>query len=125
VRVAQAFFRSFFAGDVTEATAVLHPEVRYRVASMGKTMTTYQGVTEVIDHLHSFLKAIDAVDVLQWEDWLSGVNNVAGLARVHLQHDNRLHDFRLVGFARVEDGLIEQIDIFFDDPEAFNRFLNS
>jgi hypothetical protein len=126
VRTAQTFFQAYFEGDVARATKALDPDVRYRVTTAGRKMTTYEGVTAVVDHLKSFLKFVDApIDVLQWEDWLAGINYVAGLARVHLQHDRALHDLRLVLLTRIEGERIQQIDIFFDDPEAFHRFLIS
>lgn len=126
LRAVQGFFRAYFEGDVSRATQALDRHVRYRVVTAGQRMMIYEGAAAVVDHLNSFLKFVDGpIDVLKWEDWLVGVNNVAGLARVHLQRDGALHDFRLVLLTRVEGERIEQIDVFSDDPDAFNRFLAS
>jgi len=57
----------------------------------------FQGVQAVAAHLSTFLRlAEDPIDVIEWEDWMAGGDNVAGLAKIHLQREGLQHDFRVI-----------------------------
>ena len=68
------------------------------------------------------------IDVLEWEDWMAGVDNVAGLAKIHLQREGQQHDFRVIFLVSVteDDGRhrISRIESFYSDQAAFDRFFS-
>ncbi len=59
---------------------------------------------------------------------MAGVDNVAGLANIHLQRLGQQHDFRIIYLVSVteDDGLqrISRIEAFFSDQAAFDRFFS-
>jgi ketosteroid isomerase-like protein len=130
VTVAQDFFQRFFGGNVSAACELLDPQVVYVVPGTHAASGVFQGVEAVKAHLSNLLRLTeDPIDVLQWEDWLAGVDNVAGLAKIHLQRQGQQHDFRLIYLVSVTDGdrahRISRIETFFSDEEAFDRFISA
>ncbi len=59
---------------------------------------------------------------------MAGVDNVAGLANIHLQREGQQHDFRVIFLISVtgDDGLqrISRIESFYSDQAAFDRFFS-
>jgi ketosteroid isomerase-like protein len=129
VTLAADFFQKFFGGDVSAACELLDPQVVYVVPGTHAASGVFRGVQAVVAHVSTFLKLTeDPIDVLQWEDWLAGVNNVAGLAKIHLQRLGQQHDFRIIYLVSVteQEGLqrISRIEAFFSDQAAFDRFFS-
>ena len=129
VTVAQDFFQKFFGGDVGAACALLDPEVVDVVPGTHTPSGVFRGAQAVAAHLSTFLKLTeDPIDVLKWEDWLAGVDNVAGLARIHLQHEGQQHDFRVIFLISVTGDIgrhrISRIESFYSDQSAFDRFFS-
>jgi hypothetical protein len=62
----------------------------------------FEGVQAVAAHI-STCPAEDPIDVLKWEDWMPGVDYVAGLVQVHLQRLGQRHDFRVIFLVSVAD----------------------
>jgi ketosteroid isomerase-like protein len=129
VAVAQDFFQRFFGGDVAAARELLDPQVVDVAPGTHPGAGVFQGVEAVAAHLSSFLRLTeDPIDLLQWEDWLAGVDNVAGLAKIHLQRAGQLHDFRVIFLVTVteNDGplRISRLESFFSDQAAFDRFFS-
>ena len=125
--VAADFFRTFYNGDVAEACEYLDPAVVYVVPGRQPAAGTFQGVEAVAGHLATFLRLTgNAIDVLAWEDWLVGTNNVAGLLKVHLQREGQMHDFRVIYLVstveRNGETRISRIEAFYADQAAFDRF---
>ncbi|HWF17487.1 MAG TPA: nuclear transport factor 2 family protein [Acidimicrobiales bacterium] len=127
--VAEDFFQRFFGGDVSAACELLDPQVVDVVPGTHVPSGVFQGAQAVAAHLSTFLRLTeDPVDVLQWEDWMAGVDNVAGLARIHLQRAGQQHEFRVVFLVSVteHDGRsrISRIESFYSDTAAFDRFFS-
>jgi ketosteroid isomerase-like protein len=129
VTVAQEFFQKFFGGDVSAACHLLDSEVVDVVPGRHAPSGVFRGVQAVAEHLSTFLRLTEAsVDVLQWEDWMAGVDNVAGLAKIHLQREGQRHEFRVIFLVSVieDDGQqrISRIESFYSDQAAFDRFFS-
>jgi ketosteroid isomerase-like protein len=127
VSVAQNFFQKLFGGDISAACELLDPEVVDVVPGSHPPSGVFKGVQAVARHLSAFLQLTeDPIDVLKWEDWMAGVDNVAGLAKIHLQREAQEHDFRVIFLVTVGEDhgrqLISRIESFYSDQEAFNRF---
>ena len=70
---------------MSAACDLLDPQVVDVVPRRRAPSGVFKGVQAVAAHLSTFLRLTeDPIDVLKWEDWLAGVNNVAGLAKIHL-----------------------------------------
>ncbi len=129
VTVAQDFFQKFFGGNISAASDLLDPQVVDVVPGTHAGSGVFQGVQAVVAHLSAFLRLIeDPVDVLKWEDWMAGVDNVAGLAKIHLQRVGQRHDFRVIFLISVteDDGRhrISRIESFYSDQAALDRFFS-
>jgi ketosteroid isomerase-like protein len=129
VRVAADFFQKIFAGNVSAASDLLDPQVVDVVPGQSAPAGVFNGVKAVAKHLSTFLQLTeDPIDVRKWEDWLAGIDNVAGLAKIHLQREGQQHDFRVIFLVSVteNDGLhrISRIESFYSDQAAFDRFFS-
>jgi ketosteroid isomerase-like protein len=129
VTVAQKFFQKLFGGDFSAARDLLDPQVVDVVPGRHPPSGVFQGVEAVATHLSTFLQLTeDPVDVLEWEDWMAGVDNVAGLAKIHLQRLGQRHDFRVIFLVTVTEvhgrQQISRIESFYSDQAAFDRFFS-
>src|SRR5580704_11813124 len=129
VTVAMDFFQKLFGGNISSACDLLDPQVVDVVPGTHAASGVFQGAQAVAAHLSTFLRLTDdAIDVLQWEDWMAGVDNVAGLAKIHLQREGQEHDFRVIFLVSVteRDGQyrITRIESFYSDQAAFDRFFS-
>jgi len=123
VRIAQEFFQQYFGGDVARARELLDEQAVYRVPGAHRPAGEFVGADAVAGHLRQFRALIaDPVDVLQWEDWMAGVDYVSGLASIHLQREGMELDFELVVVVRVTDaGKIREILAFYNDEADLDR----
>jgi ketosteroid isomerase-like protein len=129
VRVAEDFFQKFFGGNVSAAYDLLDPQVVDVVPGTHAPSGVFQGAQAVAAHLSTFLRLTeDSIDVIKWEDWMAGVDNVAALAEIHLQREGQQHDFRVIFLLSVteDDGVhrISRIESFYSDQAAFDRFFS-
>jgi ketosteroid isomerase-like protein len=129
VRLAADFFQELFGGNVAAARDLLDPQVVDVVPGTHAPSGVFQGVDAVTAHLSTFLRLTeDPIDLLEWEDWMAGVDNVAGLAKIHLQREGQQHDFRVIFLVSVNEGggrqLISRIESFYSDQAAFDRFFS-
>jgi ketosteroid isomerase-like protein len=129
VTVAADFFQKFFGGNVAAACDMLDPQVVDVVPGAHAPSGVFQGAQAVAAHLSTFLRLTeDPIDVLKWEDWLAGVDNVAGLAKIHLQRAGQQHDFRVIFLVSVTGDAgrqrISRIESFYSDQAAFDRFFS-
>jgi ketosteroid isomerase-like protein len=124
LQVAQEFFQRYFSGDVPKAREFLDEHVVYRVPGGHRPAGDFVGIDAVAAHLHEFSTLLQSpIDLLQWEDWMAGVDYVAGLASVHLQREGVNLDLELVMVVRVSDeGKIREMQAFFNDQGDFDRF---
>jgi ketosteroid isomerase-like protein len=129
VTVARDFFQKLFAGDVASACDLLDPLVVEVIPGTGPHSGVFRGAQAVAAHLSTLLRlAENHIDLLKWEDWMVGVDNVAGLAKIHLQREHQRHDFRVIFLVSVgeDHGLqrISRIEPFYSDQAAFDRFFS-
>lgn len=129
VTVAADFFQKLFGGNIAAASDLLDPQVVDVVPGTHPPSGVFQGAQAVASHLSTFLRLTeDPIDVLEWEDWMAGVDNVAGLAKIHLQREGQHHDFRVIFLVSVtgEGGRqrISRIESFYSDQAAFDRFFS-
>ena len=129
VTAVQDFFQKFFGGNVSAAYDLLDPHVVDVVPGTHGPSGVFQGAQAVAAHLSTFLRLTeDPIDVLKWEDWMAGVDNVAALAKIHLQREGQQHDFRVIFLVAVteHDGRhrISRIESFYSDQAAFDRFFS-
>jgi ketosteroid isomerase-like protein len=129
VTVAENFFREAFGGNVSAACDLLDSHVVEVVPGTRSPSGVFQGVQAVAAHISTFLRLTeDPIDVVEWEDWMAGVDDVAGLAKIHLQREGQQHDFQVIFLVSVneEDGRdrISRIESFYSDQAAFDRFFS-
>jgi ketosteroid isomerase-like protein len=129
VTLAEDFFQKFFGGNVSAACELLDPQVVDVVPGTHAASGVFQGAQAVAAHLSTFLRLTeDPIDVLKWEDWMAGIDNVAGLATIHLQREGQQHDFRVIFLVSVTEdkGLhrISRLESFYSDQAAFDRFFS-
>lgn len=129
ITVAQGFFQRYFGGDVSSACDLLDPQVVYLLPGRRPPSGAFKGVQAVAEHLTDFLQLTeDPIDVLKWDDWMAGVDHVAGLATIHLQREGQQHDFRFIYLISVAEsgraGKITRIEAFLSDQAAFDRFFS-
>jgi ketosteroid isomerase-like protein len=128
VKVAVDFFQKFFGGNVSAACDLLDPQAVYVVAGTHAASGVFRGVQDIATHLATFLRLTeDPIDVLEWDDWMAGVDNVAGLAKIHLEREGQQHDFRVILLVSVTEDVgirISRIEAFYSDQAAFDRFFS-
>jgi ketosteroid isomerase-like protein len=122
--VAQDFFQKCFRGEISAAIEVLDPKVTYRVPGGHRLAGTFEGPQAVARHVEELLRQTHhTVDVLQWEDWMIGLNTLAGLVRMRAQRRGVIDTFRAIFLvAMSNDGKIKQIEVFFSDQSEVERF---
>ncbi|HXW36077.1 MAG TPA: hypothetical protein VEJ87_15990, partial [Acidimicrobiales bacterium] len=63
-----------------------------------------------------------SVDVLQWEDWMVGVNDLAGLVKLRVQREGSIGIVRAVFLlAMSREGRIKRIELFFSNLAEVER----
>lgn len=122
--VAQDFFAKCFGGDVAAAAALLDPEVTYRVPGTSRIAGTFKGPQAVIEHVHELMAMTDnTVNVVQWVDWMIGVNHLAGLVDFGLQRGASLNRVRAILLVEMSaEDLIRHIEVFFSNQANVDRF---
>lgn len=122
--VAQDFFQKCFRGDIASAIELLDPNVTYRVPGSHRLAGTFLGPHAVARHVEELLRETHhTLDVLQWEDWMIGVNNLAALVNIRVQRHGIIDSFRtilLVGMS--PGGRIKRIEMFVSDQVEAERF---
>jgi ketosteroid isomerase-like protein len=127
VEAAQEFFQKSFRGEVSSAIELLDEKVSYHVPGSHQASGLFEGPEAVAEHLGKLLRLTNrTVNVLQWEDWMVGVNHVAALAHMRVQSRGAVYTFRAVYLiAMTDDAKIRRIEIFFDDQAAAERFFSA
>jgi ketosteroid isomerase-like protein len=128
VAVAQEFFQKSFGGHVDDALDCLDPKVIYIVPGANQLAGVYEGPLNVADHMKKLMQFTDnRVDLIQWEDWMVGVNNIAALIDLRLQRPGRVETFRAIFLIATSDndGKIRRIQVFFSDQYAADRFFEN
>jgi ketosteroid isomerase-like protein len=122
IATAKEFFEKSFRGEVP--MELLEEDVIYDVAGVHQLMGHFEGREAVAQHMSKLRQLThETVNVLQWEDWLVGVNHVCGFARMgfHLDAvDETLSVIFLITMS--EDDKIRQIEVFFSNLAAAEHF---
>jgi ketosteroid isomerase-like protein len=126
IAAAQEFFQRSFRGDVSSAIEFLDDKVTYHVPGTHQLAGTFEGPEAVAQHLGRLLQLTNGtVNVLQWEDWMLGVNHVAALTHMSVQLGGAVHSFRAVLVITIaDDTKIRRIEVFFADPAGAERFFS-
>jgi len=121
--VAQDFFEKCFHGDVAAAAELLDPKVSFHVPGSHQLAGTFEGPQAVTEHVEELLQQTHhSVDVLQWEDWMVGVNDLAGLVKLRVQREGSIGIVRAVFLlAMSREGRIKRIELFFSNLAEVER----
>jgi hypothetical protein len=66
------------------------------------------------------------LNVLQWEDWLVGVDHLAALVRIGIQRPGAIGTFRaLFLLAMSDDEKIRRIEVFYSDQARAENFFSA
>ena len=122
--VAQSFFQKCFRGDIAAAVEALDSKVTYRVPGSHQLAGTFEGPEAVAGHVENLLRQThNTVDVIQWEDWMIGENNLAGLVNLRVQRNRAISTFRAIFLITMSrDEKILSIEVFFNDQAEVERF---
>lgn len=122
--VAQDFFQKCFRGDISSAVELLDPEVTYILPGSHRFAGIFEGPQAVARHVGELLRQTHhTVDVLQWEDWMIGVNNLAALVDMRAQRHGAIDTFRAIYLTTMsKDDKITRIEVFFSDQAQVERF---
>jgi ketosteroid isomerase-like protein len=122
--VAQAFFQRLFRGDIATAVEDLDPKVTYKVPGSHQLAGTFKGPEAVAGHVQNLLREThNTLDVIQWEDWMIGENDLAGLVRFRVQRNRAISTFRAIFLVTMSsDDKISSIEVFFDNQAEVERF---
>jgi ketosteroid isomerase-like protein len=120
----QKFFLQSFAGNVASAIEFLDRDVSYHVPGSSPIAGNFEGPEAVTQHVSELLQLTNrTVDVLQWEDWMAGINHIAGLVHMSVQRRGALLTFRAVYLVSMSDNQkIRRIEVLFADQVAVERF---
>lgn len=127
IATTQEFFQRSFQGDASAAVELLDENVTYHVPGSHQLAGQFEGREAVAQHLGTLHRVTSGtVDVLQWEDWMLGVNHVAVLGHMSVQHRGAVHPFRAIFLVTIaEDSKIRRIEVFFADQAAAERFFSA
>ena len=122
--VAEDFFLKCFSGEISEAVDLLDPNVTYQVPGSHRLAGNFDGPQEVAAHVEELLRETHrSVDVLKWEDWMIGVNNVACLVNIRVQRHGIIDTLRAILLTTMSsDDKIRRIEVFFSDQAEVERF---
>jgi hypothetical protein len=126
IAVTQEFFQRSFRGEVSEVMGLLDPQVSYHVPALRPPGGDFEGPEAVAQHLVELLQLTDhSLNVLQWEDWLVGVNHLAAVVNIRVQRHHSVLTFRGIYLVTMsEQDKIRRIDLFFNDHAAMERFFS-
>jgi ketosteroid isomerase-like protein len=128
VSLAQEFIRKSFQGEVDDVVDYLDPNVTYIVPGNHELAGVFHGPRSVADHMQKLLEFTDnRVDLIQWEDWMVGLNNIAALIDLRLQRPGRIETFRAIFLIAMsdQDCKIRRLQVFFGDQNAAERFFEN
>jgi ketosteroid isomerase-like protein len=127
IAAAQDFLLTSFRGDISSAIGFLDESVSYHVPGSHQASGDFEGRESVAQHLAKLLQLTSGtVNVLQWEDWMAGIDHVAALVHMNVQRRGAFHTFRAVYlFDMTDDEKIRRIEVFFTDQPAVERFFTT
>ncbi|HEY6473411.1 MAG TPA: hypothetical protein VIY26_11015 [Acidimicrobiales bacterium] len=123
----QTFFQDYFGGRVDEAVAMLEPDAQIHLPGRARIAGDFVGPDAVAAHLKEFLQMTEnPINVLGYDDWLIGTVYIGGIVRLELQRPGRLDEFRIVYLVQVSENLkISRVEVFYDNPDVFERFFDA
>ena len=126
IAVVQEFFQRSFRGDISSAIELLDESASYDVPGTHRLSGHFEGSEAVAQHLGTLLENTGhTVDILKWEDWMVGVNHVAALTHMSVQHRSAIQSFRAVYIVTIgDDAKIRRIELYFADESAVERFFS-
>ncbi len=126
IAAAQEFFQRSIQGEVSSALELLDKNISFHVPGSHQLSGHFEGPEAVAQHLGKLLQLTNrTVNVLQWEDWMAGLNHVAALAHISVQRPGAVLTLRAVYLIETtDDAKIRRIEMFFDDQAAVERFFS-
>jgi ketosteroid isomerase-like protein len=123
ISVIESFFQRAFAGDISSATGLLDEKVRYYIPGSHSLSGQFDGAESVAKHIRNILEITNStVDVLQWEDWLVGIDYIAALVRISTRPRGSMFTFRGIYLIEMsEENKIRRIELFLEDQAQFQR----
>jgi ketosteroid isomerase-like protein len=123
---ARRFFMSCSVNDFDTAAELLSPQATYSVPGHGPISGAFHGRAEITRHLTRLLELTKGtLDVLKWDDWMMGESHLAVLRYAQAQSNGRIykgHQLFLVAFDPGD--LLADIQVFFEDQDAIDRFFS-
>jgi ketosteroid isomerase-like protein len=122
--VVQDFFQRCFHGDLSKAVELLDPNVVYRVPGEHPLAGTFEGAAAVSAHIGQLLRETHhTVDALKWEDWMVGLDHLAGLVKLRAERHGVMDTLRAIFLVTMtSEGRIGGIELFFSDQAEVARF---
>ncbi len=120
---ARSFVTSLSAAPSDDALRLLAPDVTYRVLGHHSLSGTFSGRAEVAKHLEALIKQTGGrLDPVKFDDWMLGLSHVSVLVDIHAEVGGAALRLRLLILMRFNaEDLIEDITVYFSDPEAAER----
>jgi hypothetical protein len=123
-QVAQQFMAFIGRSDVEGAVRLLSANAIYRSEGVNSLSGTFTAQA-IVDHLLAVMKRTSgSLDATKFDDWLIGEYHVACLVQVSFHAAGRRYSGHVEFLFRFDsDDLIDKVTVFFEDAQAFARFL--
>lgn len=123
---AREFIRRMGRGDVNLLVDLTSERVRYTVRGHSPFAGAFRGREDVAAHLRRLYEATSGtLETLKLHDVLVGSEHVAALVTLGASGRGRVAHGRFVFlFAFDQDEAIDEIEVFFDDEGAMERYLS-
>jgi ketosteroid isomerase-like protein len=124
LQLAQQFMDSISRYDADGAAGLLSPKAIYRVEGANALSGTFSA-DEIVNHLLSvFRRTSGTLDATKFDDWLIGDYHVVCLFQVTFHAAGRRYSGQIVYLFRFDnEDRIDKVNVFFEDPDAFSRFI--
>jgi ketosteroid isomerase-like protein len=123
--ITREFLQRVARADLAEAVKLLSDDVTYRAEGNNALAGSFSGRDGVVRHLLQIIeKTRGTFETFKWEDWMVGEHHVVGLGAIHAQAEGRIFRGRtltLVSFNIADE--IHAITVFFEEPDAMDRFI--
>jgi hypothetical protein len=123
-QLAQQFMAFLGRSDVEGAVGLLSPSAIYRSEGVNSLSGTFSA-QGIVDHLLATMKRTSgSLDATKFDDWLIGEYHVACLVQITFHGAGRRYSGHVEFLFRFDsDDLIDKVNVFFEDADAFARFL--
>jgi hypothetical protein len=123
IGIARSFVTSVGDGRTDDALRLLTPDVTGRVHGHHSLSGTFSGREDVAKHFAAMMAQTDGrIDPVKFDDWMLGLRHISVLVDIHVEVGGAAELLRHLILMRFNvDDLIEELTIFFWDPDAAER----